>query len=169
MDIKEFWDDSSPKKINISDSVNEITQVTSDSDDGDDSTTFDKIGYILIQYEDILNYENLDFMIKLYLNRFPHCFEDQKYVFKKITQIIKKYKDDITEEIINAIVTKLKNICKDKNPKDRNKLNKINIQNFLQYVNKIFDEYLDVMNESSIIMYINSVYDFVDLNDEIII
>ena len=164
MDIKEFWDDSSPKKININDSVNDITQVSSDSDDDDESSTFDKIGYILIQYEDILNSDNLEFMIKLYLNKFTNCIEDQKFLFKKITHIIKKYKEDITEEIINAIVTRLIKIFQ-----DENEINKVHIQNFLQYVNKIIDEYLDVMNESSIIMYINSVCDFVDLNDDIIL
>lgn len=164
MDIKEFWDDSSPKKININDSVNDITQVSSDSDDDDESSIFDKIGYILIQYEDILNSDNLEFMIQLYLNKFKNSIEDQKFLFKKITHIIKKYKEDITEEIINAIVTRLIKIFQ-----DENELNKFHIQNFLQYVNKIIDEYLDVMNESSIIMYINSVCDFVDLNDDIIL
>ena len=168
MDIKEFWEDSSPKKININESVNDITQESSDDDD-DDTSVFDKIGYILIQYEDILNSENLEFMIQLYLLKFQNSSEDQKFLFKKITHVIKKYKDDITEEIINAIVDKLKIFNLKQNLTEDNKINKIHIQNYLQYVNKIIDEYLDVMNESSIIMYINSVRDFVDLNDDIIL
>ena len=38
------------------------------------------------------------------------------------------------------------------------RLIKFIFKTFLQYVNKIIDEYLDVMNESSIIMYINFMF-----------
>ena len=164
MDIKEFWNDSSPKKNNINESINDIEQISSDDDD-DESSIFEKIGYILIQYEDILNKDNLNFMIELY-TRQEHK-DLSLYLFKKITYIIKKYKDDVTEEIINCIITNIHNsiythrICTDKS-------NFKNIlSNFLQYSNKIIDEYLDVMNEDSIIIYINNITKCIDLTKDI--
>lgn len=184
MDIKDFWNDSSPKKNNINESVNDIEQISSDDDDDDDSSIFEKIGYILIQYEDILNKDNLNFMIELYTG------QDNKelslYLFKKITYIIKKYKDDVTEEIINCIITnihtRLYNSIYTKFstqgpglptlvPASRmyisNYTNFKNIlNNFLQYSNKIIDEYLDVMNEDSIIIYINNITKCIDFTQK---
>ena len=177
MDLKEFWDDSSPKKINIKESLNDMNQSSSDEgSDEDDSTTFEKMGYILIQYEDILDSENLKFMIKLYLNKVKTIQNktinvvQQKYIFKKITHIIKQYKDDITEEIINSIVANIKGIIYlNSSAYDCEKSAKNHINNFLQYTQKIIDEYLDVMNESSVIMFINSISLYIPLHEDIIL
>ena len=182
MDIKDFWNDSSPKKNNINESVNDIEQISSDDDD--DSSIFEKIGYILIQYEDILNKDNLNFMIELYTR------QDNKelslYLFKKITYIIKKYKDDVTEEIINCIITNIHTSLYNSIytkfstqepglptlvPASRmyisNYTNFKNIlNNFLQYSNKIIDEYLDVRNEDSIIIYINNITKCIDFTQK---
>ena len=174
MDIKDFWNDSSPKKNNINETVNDIEQISSDDDDDDDSSIFEKIGYILIQYEDILNKDNLNFMIELYTG------QDNKelslYLFKKITYIIKKYKDDVTEEIINCIITNIhtrlyqlmnidKRISHGRICIDISNFKKI-LNNFLQYSNKIIDEYLDVMNEDSIIIYINNITKCIDFTQK---
>ena len=101
--MEELWENS-PKKIEEN-----ITEVISDkSSDSDSDSSYDemseceRIGVILMQYEDILDDENIQKIIKLGI-----CEdEDSKYIMKSISNLIKKYKHfDIINELIHEIFT----------------------------------------------------------------
>ena len=87
-----------------------ITEVIEDKNSSDSSSeedwydeetsTYEKIGMILIQYEDILDNDNLKNIVKLGLFK----SDQDEYMFKKIAYVIKKYKEKVSYEIMNKIV-----------------------------------------------------------------
>ena len=89
----------SAKKNNINESINDIEQISSDDDD--DSSIFEKIGYILIQYEDILNkdtktrfkYNDSNKFWPLLVNKNPNKKEvNSNYIILDNSEIKNKYK-----------------------------------------------------------------------------
>ena len=150
--MEELWENS-PKKIeeNITEVISDKSS-DSDSDSSyDEMSVFERIGVILMQYEDILDDENIQTIIKLGI-----CEdEDSKYVMKTISNLIKKYKHfDIINELIHEIFTTI-------SVNGLNSLDKFfNIERFdfdIKHFELIIDDYYDVLKKESIIIYFKQV------------
>lgn len=150
--MEEVWENS-PKKIEEN-----ITEVISDKSSDSDSNSsyeemsdFERMGVILMQYEDILDEVNIQKMINIGLQE----DYDSKYVMKIISNLIKKYKHfDIINELINEIfcIISLNGL---------NSLDKFfNIERFdfdIKHFEIIIDDYYDVLKKESIIIYFKQV------------
>ena len=158
--MEELWENS-PKKIDGN--INEIIEEKIDSDSSesyDEMNNFEKIGVILMQFEDILEKDNLERMIQISLNE----TKANKHIIETISRLTKKYKDEKYENVINELITNVfissnKFILKDNN-------NNITIylrsfENFKKYrfnfdieqYEVILDDYIDVLKLESIILY----------------
>ena len=152
--MEEVWENS-PKKIQEN-----ITEVISDKSSDSDSNSsyeemsdFERIGVIIMQYEDILNEENIQKIINM------GCFEDEdsRYIMKTISNLIKKYKQyDIINELINEIFllpifTPVRTwlVIKD--------FNKERFDFDIKHFEIIIDDYYDVLKKESIIIYFKQV------------
>ena len=134
-----------------------ITEVIEDKNTSDSSSeeewfdeetsTYEKIGMILIQYEDILNGNNLKNIVKLGLFN----SDQDEYMFKKIAYVIKKYKEKVSYEIMNKIVEIL-----------TDKVFAINIASYEELIKKyesVIEEYYSVIKDESIIIYFDLLFE----------
>ena len=152
--MEELWDNS-PKKIE--ENITEVISDKSSDSDSDSSyeemSVFERIGVIIMQYEDILDEENIQKIINIGL------FEDEnsRYIMKTISNLIKKYKHfDIINELINEIFllpifTPLSMwlVIKD--------FNKERFDFDIKHFEIIIDDYYDVLKKESIIIYFKQV------------
>lgn len=148
--MKELWENS-PKKIEEN-----ITEVISDksSDSDNDSensyeemSEFERIGIILMQYEDVLDEKNIQKMIKIGLKE----DEDMKYVMKTISNLIKKYKQyDIINDLINEIFSS--KIFR------RENIDKERFDFEIKHFEMIIDDYYDVLKKESINIYFKQIH-----------
>lgn len=155
--MEELWENS-PKKIEEN-----ITEVISDksSDSDNDSegsyeemSEFERIGVILMQYEDVLDEENIQKMIKIGLQE----DEDTKYVMKTISNLIKKYKQyDIINELINEIFSS-KIFMLDSFPEKIIIDDKERFDFEIKHFEMIIDDYYDVLKKESIIIYLKQIH-----------
>ena len=147
--MEEVWENS-PKKIKEN-----ITEVISDKSSDSDSNSsyeemsdFERIGVIIMQYEDILDEENIQKIINIGLSE----HEDSRYFMKTISNLIKKYKHyDIINELINEIFT-----CH-YTPHGVNGFNKERFDFDIKHFEIIIDDYYDVLKKESIIIYFKQV------------
>ena len=134
-----------------------ITEVIEDKNSSDSSSeedwydeetsTYEKIGMILIQYEDILDNDNLKNIVKLGLFK----SDQDEYMFKKIAYVIKKYKEKVSYEIMNKIVELL-----------TDKVFAINIASYEELIKKyesVIEEYYSVIKDESIIIYFELLFE----------
>ena len=134
-----------------------ITEVIEDKNTSDSSSeeewfdeetsTYEKIGMILIQYEDILDNDNLKNIVKLGLFK----SDQDEYMFKKIAYVIKKYKEKVSYEIMNKIVEIL-----------TDKVFAINIASYEELIKKyesVIEEYYSVIKDESIIIYFELLFE----------
>ena len=113
----------------------------------EESSSYEKIGMLLIQYEDILDNDNLRKIIKLGLFN----SDQDEYMFKKISSIIKKYKGIIPDNIMNKMVEILSD-----------KVFSINIASYEELINKyegVIDEYHEVIKDESVILYFELLFE----------
>ena len=113
----------------------------------EETSTYEKIGMLLIQYEDILDNDNLRKIVKLGLFN----SDQDEYMFKKIATIIKKYKDIIPDNIMNKMVEILSD-----------KVFSINIASYEELINKyegVIDEYHEVIKDESVILYFELLFE----------
>ena len=152
--MEEVWENS-PKKIQEN-----ITEVISDKSSDSDSNSsyeemsvFERIGVIIMQYEDILDEENIQKIINIGLSE----HEDSKYFMKTISNLIKKYKYyDIINELINEIFI----IHYTPQGVDGFSLFYHNKERFdfdIKHFEIIIDDYYDVLKKESIIIYFKQV------------
>ena len=102
---------------------------------------------ILIQYEDLLNENNLRAIVKLGLFN----SDQDEYMFKKIAYVIKKYKEKVSYEIMNKIVEIL-----------TDKVFAINIASYEELIKKyesVIEEYYSVIKDESIIIYFELLFE----------
>tara|TARA_B000000460_G_C21371588_1_gene329863 strand:- start:61 stop:633 length:573 start_codon:yes stop_codon:yes gene_type:complete len=178
--IKVLWNDSSPRcsgeiietiedttynDSNISDNDIYNSDNGSDSDKDSDTepeTPFEKIGIILMQYEDIICEKNLDSMIEFGISN----IETHVFCFEVISKLIKKYKEKLPENSLNILIKQVidssnKYIKQVKQYALEEKLNiereneKFNTN--INYYEKIIDEYFDVLKEDSIVIYLKNI------------
>lgn len=134
-----------------------ITEVIEDKNSSDSSSeedwydeetsTYEKIGMILIQYEDLLNENNLRTIVKLGLFN----SDQDEYMFKKIAFLIKKYKEKVSYEIMNKIVEIL-----------TDKVFAINIASYEELIEKyesVVEDYYSVIKDESIIIYLDLLFE----------
>ena len=134
-----------------------ITEVIEDKNSSDSSSeedwydeetsTYEKIGMILIQYEDILDNNNLKNIVKLGLFK----SDQDEYMFKKIAYVIKKYKEKVSYEIMNKIVELL-----------TDKVFAINIASYEELIKKyesVIEDYYSVIKDESIIIYFDLLFE----------
>ena len=134
-----------------------ITEVIEDKNSSDSSSeedwydeetsTYEKIGMILIQYEDILDNDNLKNIVKLGLFK----SDQDEYMFKKIAYVIKKYKEKVSYEIMNKIVELL-----------TDKVFAINIASYEELIKKyesVIEDYYSVIKDESIIIYFDLLFE----------
>ena len=134
-----------------------ITEVIEDKNSSDSSSeedwydeetsTYEKIGMILIQYEDLLNENNLRAIVKLGLFN----SDQDEYMFKKIAFLIKKYKEKVSYEIMNKIVEIL-----------TDKVFAINIASYEELIEKyesVVEDYYSVIKDESIIIYLDLLFE----------
>ena len=134
-----------------------ITEVIEDKNSSDSSSeedwydeetsTYEKIGMILIQYEDLLNENNLRAIVKLGLFN----SDQDEYMFKKIAFLIKKYKEKVSYEIMNKIVEIL-----------TDKVFAINIASYEELIAKyesVVEDYYSVIKDESIIIYLDLLFE----------
>ena len=134
-----------------------ITEVIEDKNSSDSSSeedwydeetsTYEKIGMILIQYEDLLNENNLRAIVKLGLFN----SDQDEYMFKKIAYVIKKYKEKVSYEIMNKIVEIL-----------TDKVFAINIASYEELIAKyesVVEDYYSVIKDESIIIYLDLLFE----------
>ena len=134
-----------------------ITEVIEDKNTNDSSSeedwydeetsTYEKIGMILIQYEDILDNDNLKNIVKLGLFK----SDQDEYMFKKIAYVIKKYKEKVSYEIMNKIVELL-----------TDKVFAINIASYEELIKKyesVIEDYYSVIKDESIIIYFDLLFE----------
>jgi hypothetical protein len=134
-----------------------ITEVIEDKNSSDSSSeedwydeetsTYEKIGMILIQYEDILDNDNLKNIVKLGLFK----SDQDEYMFKKIAYVIKKYKEKVSYEIMNKIVEIL-----------TDKVFAINIASYEELIKKyesVIEDYYSVIKDESIIIYFDLLFE----------
>ena len=113
----------------------------------EETSTYEKIGMILIQYEDILNGNNLKNIVKLGLFN----SDQDEYMFKKIAYVIKKYKEKVSYEIMNKIVELL-----------TDKVFAINIASYEELIKKyesVIEDYYSVIKDESIIIYFDLLFE----------
>ena len=113
----------------------------------EETSTYEKIGMILIQYEDILNGNNLKNIVKLGLFN----SDQDEYMFKKIAYVIKKYKEKVSYEILNKVVEIL-----------TDKVFAINIASYEELIKKyesVIEEYYSVIKDESIIIYFELLFE----------
>ena len=113
----------------------------------EESSSYEKIGMLLIQYEDILDNDNLRKIIKLGLFN----SDQDEYMFKKISSIIKKYKDIIPGNIMNKMVEILSD-----------KVFSINIASYEGLINKfegVIEEYHKVIKDENVILYFELLFE----------
>ena len=113
----------------------------------EETSTYEKIGMILIQYEDILNGNNLKNIVKLGLFN----SDQDEYMFKKIAYVIKKYKEKVSYEILNKVVEIL-----------TDKVFAINIASYEELIEKyenVIEEYYSVIKDESIIIYFDLLFE----------
>jgi len=113
----------------------------------EETSTYEKIGMLLIQYEDILDNDNLRKIVKLGLFN----SDQDEYMFKKIATIIKKYKDIIPGNIMNKMVEILSD-----------KVFSINIASYEGLINKfegVIEEYHKVIKDENIILYFELLFE----------
>lgn len=149
-----------------------IIDKSSDSDSeeswyNDETSNFDKIGMVLIQYEDIIDLVNLRKIIHLSLS--DNIYDN--YKFKIINMYTKKHKD-LNKKILNNFIMRilchdlrkliydnnfthknsdLNNICigKDKSFEIR----RLELHELIEKYEKVIEEYIDVISEDSVILY----------------
>ena len=113
----------------------------------EETSSYEKIGMLLIQYEDILDNDNLRKIINLGLFN----SDQDEYMFKKISSIIKKYKDIIPDNIMNKMVEILSD-----------KVFSINIASYEELIKKyegVIDEYHEVIKDESVILYFELLFE----------
>ena len=139
----------------------------SDSDESwydDESSNFDKIGMILIQYEDIINLENLRKIINLSLS--DNMYDN--YKFKIINMYTKKHKD-LNKKILNNFIMGILNYDlrkliygnadvsnstrKDLGEDKSFEIRRLELDSLIEKYEKVIEEYLDVISEDSVILY----------------
>tara|TARA_Y100000385_G_C13083200_1_gene635008 strand:- start:1848 stop:2399 length:552 start_codon:yes stop_codon:yes gene_type:complete len=148
-----------------------IIDKSSDSDSeeswyNDETSNFDKIGMVLIQYEDIIDLVNLRKIIHL-------CLSDNiydNYKFKIINMYTKKHKD-LNKKILNNFIMRilchdLRKLIYDNNfPSDLNntdicigkdksfEIRRLELHELIEKYEKVIEEYIDVISEDSVILY----------------
>lgn len=140
-----------------------ITDKNSDSESDsswydDESSNFDKIGMIIIQYEDIIDLENLRKII--YLSLSDNIYDN--YKFKIINIYTKKYKD-LNKNILNNLIIKILNYDLQGNSNEDSKVDflkdesfenrKLSLDTLMNKYEKVIEDYGDVISEDSIILY----------------
>ena len=148
--MEEVWENS-PKKIeeNITEVISEKSSDTDSNSSYEEMSDFERMGVILMQYEDILDEVNIQKMIKIGLQE----DYESKYVMKIISNLIKKYKHfDIINELINEIfcIISLNGL---------NSLDKFfNIERFdfdIKHFELIIDDYYDVLKKKVLLYILN--------------
>lgn len=177
--MEELWINS-PKKIDGN--VNEIIEEKPDSDSEesyDEMSNFEKIGVILMQFEDILEKDNLERMLQISLNE----SKENKHIIETISRLTKKYKDEKYTNIINELITNVF-ISSNKFDIEDNTIS-ISLKSFeniifdynrfnfdIEQYEVILDDYIDVLKTDSIILYFKYIrnidyeYDSESDNDE---
>ena len=123
----------------------------------DESSNFDKIGMVIIQYEDIIDLENLRKIIHLSLS--DNMYDN--YKFKIINIYAKKHKD-LNKKILNNFIMRILDYDLIKMKHTDNGIyvddesfenTKLELDSLIQKYEKVIEEYFNVISEDSVILY----------------
>ena len=105
----------------------------------------DRLGEIFIEYDDILNDYNMKKICEVF-------FEKNSKTFEYVEILIKKYKKNLSNELLNYFILNIF-IIYDKNTQIKN------ADKCLNALEKVIDDYCDSINNNNMKIFINLIMD----------